>query len=178
MMKVLLRRNVKKLGQIGEVVTVRPGFARNYLLPQGLAVMPSAANLKAIEAEKTQYLSELARLKAEFETRARALEGKSFSIVARANQEGHLYGSVGPAQIVETMGRESCIVETDMIQLPEAIRAVGTHEVTIEFTEQVTAKITIVVTRLKEEGEEEEEAPAPAAEAPKAEKPAEEGQAK
>jgi large subunit ribosomal protein L9 len=102
-MKVLLRRNVLNLGKIGEVVEVKAGYARNFLLPQRLAIAPSAANLRAVEAEKEEYLKELARQKAELEAKAAVIQGKEITISARANEEGHLYGSVGPAQIVAAM---------------------------------------------------------------------------
>ena len=99
-MKVLLRRNVSQLGHIGEVVEVKPGYARNYLLPYGLAVEPTEMNLKAIEAQKQAYLEELAKKREELEARAALVADKEVTIAARANEEGVLYGSVGPAQIV------------------------------------------------------------------------------
>ena len=89
-MKVLLRRNVPKLGKIGEVVEVKPGYARNYLLPQRLAVEPTKGNTRQVELEKQKYLEELARIRAEIEARAKLVDGKEITIAARANQEGQL----------------------------------------------------------------------------------------
>ena len=102
-MKVLLRKNVGRFGKIGDVVEVKAGYARNYLLPQGLAVRPTEANIRAVEADKQCYLEEVARQRADLEARAAAVQGKEITIAARANEEGHLYGSVGPAQIVSAL---------------------------------------------------------------------------
>jgi len=161
-MKVLLRRNITKLGQIGEVVEVRTGYARNYLLPQGLAVVPSEANLKAVEAEKQAYLEELARQRAALEARAKALDGKEFTIVARANEEGHLYGSVGPAQIAAAVAAEGIFLEPENILLDAPIRNLDKYEVTVQFAEEVTARIMVWVVPPRE-------SEAPSAEAPSSE---------
>ena len=144
-MKVLLRRNITRLGQIGDVVDVRTGYARNYLLPQGLAVVPTEANLKAVEAEKQAYLERLARERAALEARAKALDGKEFTIVARANEEGHLYGSVGPAQIAAEVAAEGIFLEPENILLDAPIRNLDKYEVTVQFAEEVTARITVWV---------------------------------
>lgn len=166
-MKVLLRRNVTKLGQIGEVVEVKDGYARNYLLPQGLAIMPNKANVKKVEGEKQAYLEELARRKAELETQARLLEGREFTIVARANEEGHLYGSVGPAQIASQAAKEGIMLEADYVILDEQIRLLGEYEVNVSFSEEVRTTVKLKV--MTPEGRTgpivtEEPAPPPAAE--------------
>ncbi|KPK81185.1 MAG: hypothetical protein AMJ81_10850 [Phycisphaerae bacterium SM23_33] len=150
-MKVLLRRNVQKLGRIGDVVDVRPGYARNYLIPQGLALAPSEANIQALEAEKQAYLAELARQRAELETQARLLEGKEFSITARANEEGQLYGSVGPAQIAAAMAKEGIMIDADNIELDEPIRRLDKYEVAVRFLEEVKATIYVWVIPPREE---------------------------
>ena len=98
-MKVLLQKNVQNVGKIGDVVEVKAGYARNYLLPQGLAVHPNAVNLRAVEAAKQAYLEELAKIRTELEAKAAVVNGREGTISARANEEGHLYGSIGPAQI-------------------------------------------------------------------------------
>lgn len=165
-MKVLLRRNVGKLGQIGQIVDVRAGYARNYLVPEGLAVAPTEANLKAIDQEKQGYLTELARQKAELEAQAKLLEGKEFTISARANEEGHLYGSIGPAQVAAIVGKGGYAVESEWIVLDEPIRKLDKYEVKVEYAEGVVAKIIVWVVPLHEEG-------APAA-APPADEPADE----
>ena len=145
MIKVLLRRNVTKLGQIGDVVEVKDGYARNYLIPHGIAMSPSEANLKAIEAERQAYLAELAKQRAVLEQRAKMLDGKEFTISARANEEGHLYGSVGPAQIAAVVNAGGIIVEPENIVLDEPIRRLDKYEVPVEFAPEVTTTIVVWV---------------------------------
>jgi large subunit ribosomal protein L9 len=152
-MKVLLRRNVIKLGKIGEVVDVKPGYARNYLLPQRLGVQPTAGNVKAVEAEKAAYLQELAKLKKELEARAALVNGTEVTISARANDEGSLYGSVGPAQIAAALAEQKIFVEARDVELPQAIRKLDKYDVTLRFNEEVTAIIKVWVVRLREPGE-------------------------
>lgn len=175
-MKVLLRRNVQKLGQIGDVVDVRDGYARNYLIPQGLALVPSKGNIKALDAEKQAYLAELARQRAELETQARLLGGREFSITARANEEGVLYGSVGPAQIAAAIGKEGVLIDADNIELDEPIRKLDKYEVVVRFGEEVKATIGVwVVPPREEEGGEGRESQAPGEGEPPPDEPDEPG---
>ena len=164
-MKVLLRRNVLNLGKIGEVVTVKPGYGRNYLLPQRLAVEPTETNVKAVEAEKQKYLEELARERADLQVKAAALEGKEITIAARANEEGHLYGSIGPAQIVAALAAGGVYLEPSHIILDNAIRQLDKYDVQIRFAEDIKATIHIWVVPNREGGVLDDTA---AAEAPKA----------
>ncbi len=153
-MKVLLKRNVRNLGQIGEVVTVKPGYARNYLVPQGLAVEPTTGNLKRIEAEKEAYLAELARQREQLEARAKLVDGKEVTIPARANEEGHLYGSVGPAQIVAALAEINCFVEPENITLDEPIRQLDKYDVPVVFDQDVSATVHVWVVPIRQPGEE------------------------
>lgn len=144
-MKVLLRANVPNLGKIGDVVNVKAGYARNYLVPQGLAMEPTEGNLKRIEVEKKAYLEQLAKLKAEIEARAKLVDGKEVTIAARANEEGHLYGSVGPAQIVEALAKENLHVEEKDVRLAEPIRKLDKYDVKLHFGEEVEATVGVWV---------------------------------
>ena len=162
-MKLLLRRNVMYLGKIGDLVEVKPGHARNYLLPQRLAVTPTKANLRAVELEKEAYLKDLARLRAEIEARAAVINDKEITLSARANEEGHLYGSVGPAQIVAALAEQGLFVEARNIVLDEPIRRLDKYNVSIRFAEDVSAVVHVWVVRQREEGVE-----APPAEADQA----------
>jgi len=153
-MKVLLRRNVSKLGKIGDVVEVKSGYARNYLLPEGLATKPTAGNLKAVEAEKQAYLEQVAKEKAVLELKATAVRGKEITIPARANEEGHLYGSVGTAQIAAALGQEGILVEPKMVHMDHPIRKLDKYDVEILFGEDVMATIHVWVVPLHEPGEE------------------------
>ncbi len=145
-MKLLLRRNVPNLGKIGEVVEVKPGYARNYLLPERLAVEPTAGNLKRVEAEKQAYLEELARVRAGFEAKAALLNGRAVAISALCNEQGHLYGSIGPAQIVAALAADNLFIEARNVLMSEPIRQIDEYEVKLRFTEEVTAAIRVVVT--------------------------------
>ncbi|NLF31821.1 MAG: 50S ribosomal protein L9 [Planctomycetes bacterium] len=164
-MRIMLKKNVPNLGMIGDVVNVKDGYARNYLLPYGLADEPTEANLKAVEAAKKAYLEELAREKAQIQARAKLVDGKEVTISARANEEGHLYGSVGPAQIVEALAKENLHVEEKNVVLDEPFHTLDKYEVTLAFGHDITASITVWVVPVREEGTE-----APAGEP---EKPAE-----
>jgi large subunit ribosomal protein L9 len=157
-MKVLLRRNVRKLGEIGEILDVKDGYARNYLLPQGLAIAPTEGNIKRVEDEKAAYLEELSRQRADLETRAKALNGKEITISARANEEGQLYGSVGPAQIAAQLAEDRIFIDTQDIALDEPIRTLDKYDVTIDFGQEVTATIHVWVVPIREAGD---EAPTP-----------------
>ena len=162
-MKVLLRKNVAKLGKIGDVVEVSPGYARNYLLPHGMAYEPSRSNLRQVEVEKQKYLQELGRQKAEIEARAQLVQGKEITMSVRANPEGHLYGSVGPAQIVAALAEQKVFIEAANVVLPEPIRTLDKYEVQLDFGQDVKATITVLVVPVHGEGETEgEQAPAPA----------------
>jgi large subunit ribosomal protein L9 len=163
-MKVLLRRNILNLGTIGEVVEVKPGYARNYLLPQRLAMEPTKGNLKAVEAEKQKYLEELARERQALELRAAAIRGKEVTLSARANEEGLLYGSIGPAQIVAALAEGGVFLEPSHIVLDSAIRRLDKYEVLVRLAEGITATIQVSVVPFHEVGE----AAPEAGEAPKA----------
>jgi len=161
-MKVLLQKNVAKLGNIGDVVDVKPGYARNYLLPQGLAVQPTEANMRAIEAAKQKYLEELAKLRSELEAKAKLADGKEVTISARANEEGHLYGSIGPAQIVAALAAENVFVEPEQVVLEHPIRQLDKYEVPLQFAEGITATVGVWVVPLGGEASETEAQTAPA----------------
>ncbi len=160
-MKVLLRKNVAKLGKIGDVIEVTPGYARNYLLPQGIALKPSQANLRTIEIEKQRYLQQLAKEQSELAARATLVDGKEITIPARANPEGHLYGSVGPAQIVAALAAENVFIEPENVVLDAPIRTIDKYDLTVRFAETVTATIHVWIVPIAEE---DEEAPLPDAE--------------
>ncbi len=171
-MKVLLRKNIQNLGEIGDVVDIKPGYARNYLLPQRLAYQPTGANIQAVEAEKEAYFAELARQREQLEARARVVDGKEVTIAARANPEGHLYGSVGPAQIVAALAEQNLFIEPRNVQLPEPIRQLDKYEVALDFEHELTATVHVWVVPLHEEGAEGIE-PAPPVESAEEALPAE-----
>ncbi len=154
MTKVLLKQNISKLGIIGDVVDVKSGYARNYLLPQQLAIEPTDANIRAIEASKQAYLEQLARDRAEIEARAKLIDGKEITISARANAEGHLYGSIGPAQISAAMLADGMHVDEKDIVLDTHIRQLDKYDVRVKFAHEVTATVGVWVVPIHEDGDE------------------------
>jgi len=155
-MKVLLRKNVPNLGNIGDLVEVRPGYARNYLLPQGLAYQPNPASIRQVEMERKHYLEELARQRAEIEARAQLVDGKEVTISARANEEGHLYGSVGPAQVAAALAEDGYFIESENVVLDEPIRKLDKYEVQLDFGHDVSATVHVWVVPIRGEEEESE----------------------
>ncbi|MDY6913636.1 MAG: 50S ribosomal protein L9 [Planctomycetota bacterium] len=152
-MKVLLRQNVMNLGKIGEVVDVKPGYARNYLLPQNLAAAPTEANLKAIEADKQRYLNQLAEEQATFKAKADAVAGKEITLSARANEEGQLYGSIGPAQIIAALMKDGIDVEAKNVILTKPLQQLDKYDVQLRFTDDISATIHIWVVPTHDEAE-------------------------
>ncbi len=144
-MKVLLQKNILSLGKIGDLVEVKPGYARNYLIPQGLAVQPTAANVRAVEIAKQRYLEELAKKREELAAKASVVDGKAIRVEARANAEGHLYGSIGVAQIVDLLADEGIFVEPEFVVLEHPIRELGQYEIPLDFGPQVAASISLSV---------------------------------
>jgi large subunit ribosomal protein L9 len=152
-MKVLLCEDVKKLGWLGDVVEVERGYARNYLLPQGLAKVATEANIKAIAKEKTGRTEQRVRERQQLEQVAKAVEGAEAVIAAKANEQGNLFGSITGRQIAANLRAQGFEVADDFVQLPEHIKQVGTHEVTIKFADDLTATIKVVVVSEPAEGE-------------------------
>ncbi len=161
-MKLLLHRNISKLGIIGDIVEVSPGYARNYLIPQGLATQPTKANVRKVEQDKAKYLEKVARERADLEARASLLDGKEITISARANEEGNLYGSIGPAQIAAAMAEANLFIDIEHIVLDEAIHQLDKYEVQLRFAEDVKATISVWVVPVRDTDQQKE----PLAEAP------------
>ena len=131
---------------------VKPGYARNYLLPQGLATEPTEWNVKAVEAEKQRYLEELAKLKSELEAKAAVVQGKEVTIQARANEEGHLYGSVGPADVANALKRENLNILADQVRLQGPLKELGLYTVKVHVGQEIHAELKVwVVPALGEE---------------------------
>lgn len=126
-MKVLLRENISKLGKRGDIVEVKPGYARNYLIPRNLAWHASAENQRRLDAEKRQYELKMAKIKEERQEIAEKLSGMQLQLGVKATEEGHLYGSIGARQIVEAFRRQGFLLEEDNILLESPIKEVGKH---------------------------------------------------
>lgn len=152
-MQVILLERVAKLGQMGEVVKVKEGFARNYLLPQGKALRASDANIAAFEARKAELASRNDESRVEAQKIAETLDGKSFVIIRSASDAGALYGSVTPRDVADAAGAEGFAVERRAVVLAAPIKDLGLHEVTIHLHPEVEVKVTLNVARSPEEAE-------------------------
>jgi large subunit ribosomal protein L9 len=144
-MKVLLCEDIDKLGWLGDVVEVKTGYARNYLMPQGLATVANEASIRALAEEKAKR-AEQRRLEGKrLEEAVKAIEGAEAVIAAKANELGHLFGSVNERQIAANLRAQGFDVRDDIVYLPEHLKEVGTHAVTLKFRDDLTATINVVV---------------------------------
>lgn len=144
-MKILLCKDVEKLGWLGDVVEVKNGYARNYLLPQGLGTVPTDANIRALSEEKTKRAEERKLVREQLERAVASVEGAEAVIDSKANEQGHLYGSVSAHEIAGNLREQGYEVSDDMVQLSEHIKEVGTHEVTLKLAPDLAATISVVV---------------------------------
>lgn len=145
-MKLLLVEDVESLGWLGDVVEVKAGFARNYLVPQGLAVVPSESNIESLADEKARR-SEKRRLEhAEKEEMTTSVEGAEVVLAAKANDLGHLFGSVSERDIAENLRGQGFAVQDAMIKMPDGhIKDLGTHDITVRVTADLKASIRVIV---------------------------------
>jgi large subunit ribosomal protein L9 len=157
-MKVLLCEDVAALGWLGDVVQVSAGYARNYLLPQGLAIVPTEANLKALAKEKAKRGEQRKVAVQRLEEVAAAVEGAEAVVAAKANEQGVLFGSVGSRDIAANLREQGFEVADNVVKLPEHIKQVGTHSVSLKFTEDLTATVSVVVVAKQDEEPETSEA--------------------
>lgn len=144
-MKVLLCEDVKPLGWLGDVVEVNTGYARNYLLPQGLAKPATEDNLRAIAKEKVSRAEERKLDRKRLEVVAKAVEGAEAVVAAKANEQGVLFGSVSAGQIAANLRQLGFEIADEFVALGEHIKQVGTSQVTLKFAEDLTAAISVVV---------------------------------
>lgn len=147
--EVILRRRVADLGDVGEVVGVKAGYARNYLLPQGLAYEATEEGRHRLETERTAALQEEERSKERAVALVGRLEGISITFSMRAAEEGKLYGSVTPRDIAEKLEEEGIEVPAKNVELTEPIKALGVYSVEIQPYPEVTASVKVWV--IKEE---------------------------
>ena len=152
-MQVILLERVAKLGQMGEVVDVKSGYARNYLLPQGKALSASKANVEAFEGQKAQLEAQNLENKKEAEQIAEKLNGQQFVVIRSASDAGALYGSVTTRDAAEAATAEGFSVDRKQVVLGQPIKDLGVHEVQVVLHPEVTATIELNVARSPEEAE-------------------------
>jgi large subunit ribosomal protein L9 len=144
-MKVLLVSDVRKLGYLGDVVDVADGYARNFLFPQGLAKAATDNNIKSIAKAKAARAEERNLERKQLEKAAQAVNGAEAVIAAAANELGHLFGSVFRHDIAKNLREQGLEVADEVVMLHEHIKEVGTYSVKLEFADDLTATVSVVV---------------------------------
>ena len=152
-MDVILLERVEKLGNIGDVVAVKPGFARNYLLPRGKALRANEANRKRFESSREQIEADNAKRRSTAETDAKGLEGKSIVLIRQASNTGALYGSVSGRDLAEALAADGAKVAKNQIMLDTPIKTLGLHDVRVALHPEVSISIRVNVARSPEEAD-------------------------
>ena len=146
-MEIILREHVENLGERGEIVTVAPGYARNYLLPRRLALPATQGNRKHVERERRIVEAREAEAKGQADALAARLVAVDLTIARRVGDADQLYGSVTAADIVDLLKEKGFEVDRRKLILPESIKAIGDHEVRLKLHREVTAALTVHVVK-------------------------------
>jgi large subunit ribosomal protein L9 len=144
-MKVLLCEDVRKLGWLGDIVEVNEGYARNYLLPQGLARVATEGNIRSLSKEKGKRAIERIATGKRLEKAAEAVKGAEAVLAAKANEQGHLFGSVTEKHIAANLRDQGFEVADSVVKLSEHIKQLGTHEVTLRYSDEIKVSVSVVV---------------------------------
>src|SRR5437588_3049121 len=152
-MEVILLERVEKLGAIGDVVKVKDGFARNYLLPNKKALRANEANRKLFEANRTRIEEDNAEKRSDAEKAAKGVDGKSVKLIRQASNTGQLYGSVSARDIAEALEGVGAHVAKSQVVLDRPIKAIGVHEVKIALHPEVSVTVKVNVARSPEEAD-------------------------
>jgi len=152
-MQVILLERIGRLGQMGDVVKVKDGFARNYLLPQGKALRANPDNLKLFEGQRAQLEARNLEAKAEAEAVATKLEGQSFVVIRQAGDTGQLYGSVSTRDIAEVVTAGGFTITRNQVIMEKPIKDLGVHAVAIALHPEVSVDVKLNVARSEDEAE-------------------------
>ena len=145
MVEVILRKDIVDLGYAGELVQVKAGYARNYLIPQGLVLLATEGNRRRFEEDRKQIEQAAARYRDEAGVLAEQLEERSVTFNVRAGEEGKLFGSVTAADIADALEREGLTIDRRVIKLDEPIKELGVHDVTVRLHADVQPKLKVWV---------------------------------
>ena len=143
--RVILKRDVDKLGAAGELVRVRPGFARNFLLPRSLAVVASDSNVKQVEHERKQALASAAKLKSQAQGLAAQVQGLVIEIEAQAGEGDRLFGSVTSRDVADALHKRGIELDRKHLELPDTIKSLGEYDVTARLGAGVTQQFKVKV---------------------------------
>ncbi|MDZ5696282.1 50S ribosomal protein L9 [Chelativorans sp. M5D2P16] len=152
-MEIILLERIPRLGQMGDVVKVKDGFARNFLLPQGKALRANAANKKKFESQRADLEARNLEQRKEAEGVAEKLDGKTFVAIRSAAETGQLYGSVSPRDIVQTLNEEGFKIGRNQVELNQPIKTIGITNVAIALHPEVIVTISLNIARSDDEAE-------------------------
>jgi large subunit ribosomal protein L9 len=152
-MKVILLERVERLGALGDVVTVKDGFARNFLLPRAKALRASDANLKVFEGQRVEIEARNDRERETASKTGEKLDGSSYVLIRQAGEAGHLYGSVSGRDVAEAANAEGAKIDRSMVVLDKPIKTLGVHAVKIKLHAEVVVTININIARSVDEAE-------------------------
>jgi large subunit ribosomal protein L9 len=144
--QVILRQDVDKLGAAGELVRVKPGFARNFLLPRGMAALATGENVKQIEHERRIAMANAEKQRKLAEGTAAQIEGLSIELAMQAGEGGRLYGSVTSRDVADALASKGVTVDRKKLVLPDSIKALGEYEIHTKLGHEVNAKFKLIVT--------------------------------
>lgn len=144
-MQIILKEDISNLGYKDDVVEVKKGYGRNYLIPQGKAVIATPSALKILAENQRQRAHKLAQIKAEAEAEAAALEGVKLTIPTKVSAAGTIFGSVGPIQISEALEKEGHNVDRKLITIKQAVKEVGDYTATVRFHKDVAVEVPFTV---------------------------------
>lgn len=144
-MKLILKENVSDLGYKDDVVEVKDGYGRNYLIPQGKAIIATPASLKQLAEDQRQRAHKIAKIKADAEAAASALEGVKLVIPAKTSANGTVFGSVGAAQIAEALGKLGHEIDRKIIDVKQPVKLVGVYTAQVKFHKEVVTEVEFEV---------------------------------
>ena len=152
-MKVILLERVERLGALGDVVSVKDGFARNFLLPRNKALRANSNNLKVFEGQRAELEARNAKERSAAETAGEKLDGSSYILIRQAGESGQLYGSVSGRDVADAVNAEGGKVDRSMVVLDKPIKTLGVHEVKVRLHAEVTVTVKINIARSADEAE-------------------------
>jgi large subunit ribosomal protein L9 len=152
-MKVILLERVERLGALGDVVSVKDGFARNYLLPRSKALRANEANLKVFEAQRKDIEARNAKNREGAERAATKIDGETYVIIRQAGESGQLYGSVSGRDVADAIQAEGGQVDRAQVVLDKPIKAIGVHPVRVRLHAEVTVQVKVNVARSQDEAD-------------------------
>ena len=152
-MKVILLERVERLGALGDVVSVKDGFARNFLLPRNKALRANSNNLKVFEGQRAELEARNAKERSSAEKAGEKLDGSSYILIRQAGESGQLYGSVSGRDVADSVNAEGGKVDRSMVVLDKPIKTLGVHEVKVKLHAEVTVTVNINIARSQDEAE-------------------------